>query len=106
MVSVRALRPLQPQRVRPATAVVGDFPIVVARGPRIGDLLGRRSSGGSGDERPTKAVPLVQVEIEVGTRRTAQPGVVRARDSAVVIGAVRLILVGAGSGKAPGVRGA
>src|SRR5437763_4292523 len=56
------------ERVAAGTAVREDLPLVVAGRAAVADVLVRGRALGGADLRPRRAIPLVEVEVEVGAR--------------------------------------
>src|SRR5688500_15495316 len=100
-----SLRLLEPEGVRAAAAVRLYGPAVVAGAARVGDALLRARGLRPGRDRPPPAIPLLEVQVEVGAGWPAEPALVRAC-TAVVVAAVGVDVVVARAAQAPRVGGA
>src|SRR3954452_25034266 len=78
------------ERVAAGTAVREDLPLVVAGRAAVADVLVGEGGRAGGDVGPGRAVPLLQVEVEVGARGSGQDAAVGAGDRRLVVRAVRL----------------
>ncbi len=100
------LRTLDPEIVG-AAALIGDHtPVVVARGSVVGDVFVRGGTRAARDPRPAAAIPTIELEVEVGIARAAQPGLVTAAGGGLVIATVGLNLRRARAGERAGILGA
>src|SRR5206468_11073938 len=85
------LRVADAERVAAGTAVREHLPLVVAGGAAVAYVLAGAGARAGGDVGPRRAVPLLQVEVEVRAGgRSGQNAAVRARDGRLVVRAVRL----------------
>src|SRR6266513_3946795 len=94
----------QPEVIAPGTAIRIDLPDVIAGGAAVGNGLVRCAARAAGDSCPSRAVPLLEVKIEVSSRsRPNQTALVLAAGCAVVIVAIRLVVKVAGTRERPSV---